>query len=85
MLQVKKGQKGASTPHVLWDRIPTHSTNGRGVLSKEGRQGKGKEEIRTLTPLKRNKTEGRKRAEMGKFPNVSLVLSVLALGRLPQM
>ena len=65
--QVKKGGKRASTPHVLWDRIPTHSTNGCGVLSKEGegRQGAGpggrmagKEEIRTLTPLERNKTEG---------------------------
>ena len=43
-------------------------------------EGKEEEEIRTLTPLKRNKTEGWGRAEMGKFPNLSLVWSILVFG-----
>ena len=45
----KKRAKGASTPHVPWEGIPTHSTNGRGVLPKEGERRKGGRDTYTYT------------------------------------
>ena len=83
--QVKKGQRGHQH-HTSPGRESRHTALMAAECCRKKAKGGREEEIRTLTPLKRNKTEGsRGRAEMGKFPNVSLVWSLLAFGRFPKI